>query len=115
MTTFSAFKQCSATDIFSRLGTDISGCISWDHYRSFIRETNSASGATDPENCLTIRAIQYSGILSLSERLVLKAALTAADFAHMADEIEGNLWEDMPCLDQKNRAAIAAVIIRENS
>lgn len=114
MTTFSSFKNSSAFDIFKRLGVDISKCVSWDEYSTLIIETNRASQRENPDNCLVIRAVNFSGVLSSSERLVLKAALVAADFAHQADMIAGNLWRDMRQLDIKNRAAIAAVIIREN-
>ncbi|MEP3258768.1 MAG: hypothetical protein ABJO06_14645, partial [Roseibium sp.] len=115
LTTFSIFKQSAAADIFGRLGVDISGCVDWEDYTSLISETNRQSRDQGPENCFVERAIRFSEVLSTAERLVLKAALTAADFAHAAEEIECSFWRDMNCLDSKNRRAIAAVLIREGA
>lgn len=115
LTTFSIFKQSAAADIFGRLGVDISGCVGWEEYASLIFERNRQTRDQDPENCFVERAIRFSEVLSTAERLVLKSALTAADFAQAAEAIEGSFWKDMTCLDRKNRRAIAAVLIREDA
>ncbi|MBD8877674.1 hypothetical protein [Roseibium polysiphoniae] len=113
MTTFETFKDGPAREILSRIGVDLDACLGWADFRSRFVEQNREMRDKNPDDSLASRARDLDGILSTGERSVLHAALAAADFADIADELWN--WEVIDRLDPSHREAVAAAILREDA
>ncbi|UES49926.1 hypothetical protein [Roseibium aggregatum] len=112
MTTFATFKNGPAREILGRIGFDLSSCRSWSDFRSPFIEQNRAMRDKNPDDCLASRAVDVDGILSSGERPVLHAALAAADFAHIANDLWH--WGPVGLMGKAHREAVAAAILRED-
>lgn len=113
MTTFNAFKCGAAREPLGRIGFQLSNCVSWSDFRTSFIEQNRSMRDKDPDDCLVTRARSIDPVLSTGERLVLHAALAAADFAHLSNEMWE--WGQIDNLDRLHREAIAATILREDA
>ncbi len=110
MTTFQSFKDSSAQEILGRIGFNLSQCVSWIDYREKFVDLNRELRNRDGNDCLVTRAMDLSCVLSTGEAIVLSAALAAADFDHLADELWS--WQNVWLLDDQHRMSVAAVILR---
>lgn len=113
MTNFETFKNGPAREILNRIGFDISTCLSWADFRWSFIEQNRLMRDKNPNDCLASRAVDVDGILSTGERPVLHAALAAADFAHIANDLWH--WGPVSLMSKAHREAVAAAILREDA
>lgn len=108
---FRIFRDGIGGDVAARLGLDISGLNSWSEYTTVAVAFNGRD-----EGRLVHRARAYAAVCSTGERLVLLAALHAADFAWLADEMvrESGMWRNLWYVaDEDTRAAVSAAILRQ--
>ena len=110
MTNFTAFKNGPAREILRRIGFDLSSCFSWQDYRTCFVEQNRMIRDKSSEDCLIGRALRLDAVLSTEERVALHAALAAADFAHVADDLWS--WQKVDLADRSHRQAVAAAILK---
>ena len=109
MVTFTDFRDGSGGRLLRTLGVDISRLQTWREY------TDTMLGMAGLEAFLS-RVRDCAQACSPSELAVLGAVLTAMDFAWLADELlGGEFWQRTGNFDRYTAAAIAAVILRQNS
>lgn len=103
---FTIFKQNEiACDVLKRaIQLDIDQCHDWGDYRKLL-----LAGRRED---FVERVEMFSSKCSTSERAVLCAALAAADYVWLANEISGGLaWSLIEDCDQSTRRAVAAAIM----
>lgn len=102
---FKTFRDGPGGEICLRLGLDISGLICWRDYVAAV------AMLARRDNALVKAARQLP--LSSGERAVLAAALHAADYSWLADELdEGRTWWRLDITHGDHAAAVAACILR---
>jgi hypothetical protein len=100
-TNFAAFRD--------GFGVDISDIKTWRAYTEKMVRFNSQ------DSRLAKAARSLNEVASSGEVVVLHAALAAADFAWLADELGGkNIWGSMSTLGDDMRTTIAAAILRQD-
>ena len=105
---FAIFRDADIVqDVLARsMQFDVAECEDWVDYQ----ERLLASRRED----FVERIRRFAGVFSPSERCVLCAALAAADYVWLADEIAGaNAWSMFDDCDQSTRRVVAAAIARE--
>lgn len=105
MTTFATFRAGPGGEICRRIGLDVSGLTDWRDY------TAAVAALAGRDNGLV--AAVRSACLSSGERAVLAAALHAADYSWLADEVDdGRTWRRLDNTHDAFAMAVAACILR---
>ena len=107
-TNFAAYRDGYGGTICKRLGVDISGIGTWRDYTKTMVLFNAREGR------LVDAARRLNRVASSSEVVVLHAALAAADFTWLADELGRNAWDRMSLLGGSAATAVAAAILRQD-
>lgn len=103
--TFSTFRTGPGGEVCRRIGLDISSLEGW---RDYVAAVAALAGR---DNGLV--AAVRSACLSSGERAVLAAALHAADYSSLADEVdEGRTWRRLDNTHGDYAVAVAACILR---
>jgi hypothetical protein len=106
--TFTDFRDGTGGEICRRMGIDISGLTTWRAYTDAVVRANDK-----PLGSIVEAARKLDGTASSGERAVLHAALAAADFAWLAQELDrGNFWERTMHMGNAVRRAVAAAVLR---
>lgn len=121
MTTFREFRDGPAGDLARRMGLDISGCISWQHFTATAVAYNNCDAEKDDERGLLVKAARrLCGSASTGEKAVICALLHAADFAWLADELsldhqgEPLFWTRLDGTYGDHLRAVAAAVLRQD-
>ena len=106
---FATFRDGFGGSICQRLGVDVSDTTSWRDYTETMVNFNAREGH------LVDAARRFAGVASSGEVIALYAALAAADFCWLADELGGrNFWDSMSTMGDSVRETVAAAILRRN-
>ncbi len=109
---FAAFADGLGGRICDRLGVgvDISTCQTWDDYTQMMVDRNNKG-----PGIVVDAATQLHGVASSGERLVIYAALAAANFSAQADSLaRGQTWTRLYGTADEVRLAVSAAVLRQD-
>ncbi|CAO3434191.1 hypothetical protein [Azospirillum endophyticum] len=113
MLTFQMFAAGPGGEMSRRLGLRLDGVSDWTGFAVAASAANRGPGAA-----LVAAARELYCHVSTGERAVLLAALWAADYAWLADELMSGdgrgIWRGLDCADDAHRQAVSAALVRAN-
>lgn len=109
MATFIDFRDGRGGDVCLRLGVNISKLDTWAGYTDSILSLPDRRGFVES-------ALALAGRCSPTERVVLAAALFAADLSSAAGELDdGDFWRRAGNFSPDTAVAVAAALLRQDS